>query len=206
MAAHRSWQRIFNTFSRNQSSIQSVLNKRAFSARGIKVLLAGVAGIGSFAAYQALCRRENLMILPAVQAATDGGDDDAPGKSKETNYREMRFRHFASVEYDGNLYMTPQDFLESVTEESPRARIGRAKLSPSDVDGMLRYTPKLSRGSDRLFRKLHDKDLSQSVRDGRRGRKGGGRVMSYRCLALMYTVHLDFAALLKRAIEVTELL
>ncbi|GFR65138.1 hypothetical protein ElyMa_001940800 [Elysia marginata] len=37
------------------------------------------------------------------------------------------------------------------------ARIGRAKLSPSEVGGMLRYTPKLTKGSDKLFRKLHDK-------------------------------------------------
>ena len=34
--------------------------------------------------------------------------------------RELRFLSFASVEYDGNIYMTPQDFLESVTEETPR--------------------------------------------------------------------------------------
>ncbi|RUS74338.1 hypothetical protein EGW08_017908, partial [Elysia chlorotica] len=160
MAAHRSWQRIFSSILRNQSSFQSIFNKRIYSTKGFKVLLAGVAGVGSFATYQALCRGENLIKLPTLQAAKDeGADADTPGKSKDTNYREMRFRHFASVEYDGNLYMTPQDFLESVTEESPRARIGRAKLSPSDVDGMLRYTPKLSRGSDRLFRKLHDKGI-----------------------------------------------
>ena len=41
---------------------------------------------------------------------------------KTTNYREVRFRQFASVEYDNNIYMTPQDFLESVTEESPRRK------------------------------------------------------------------------------------
>ena len=32
----------------------------------------------------------------------------------------MRFQQFASVEYEGVIYMTPQDFLESITEESPR--------------------------------------------------------------------------------------
>lgn len=35
-------------------------------------------------------------------------------------YREMRFQQFASVEYEGVVYMTPQDFLESVTEDAPR--------------------------------------------------------------------------------------
>lgn len=36
--------------------------------------------------------------------------------------RELRFLSFASVEYEGNVYMTPQDFLESVTEEVPRRK------------------------------------------------------------------------------------
>lgn len=34
--------------------------------------------------------------------------------------REQRFIKFASVEYDGQLYMTPQDFLDSVVEPEPR--------------------------------------------------------------------------------------
>jgi len=37
-------------------------------------------------------------------------------------YREVRFIQFASVEYKGMSYMTPQDFLESVTEEMPRRK------------------------------------------------------------------------------------
>lgn len=36
--------------------------------------------------------------------------------------REKRFIRFASVEYDGQLYMTPQDFLESVVEADPRRK------------------------------------------------------------------------------------
>jgi hypothetical protein len=45
------------------------------------------------------------------------------GKEKKLlTYREMRFLHFASVEYKGVIYMTPQDFLESVTEDMPRRR------------------------------------------------------------------------------------
>ncbi len=37
--------------------------------------------------------------------------------------RELRFLSFASVEYEGQIYMTPQDFLESVTEEVPRRKL-----------------------------------------------------------------------------------
>lgn len=33
---------------------------------------------------------------------------------------EHRFRLFSSVEYEGQLYMTPQNFIESVTMSEPR--------------------------------------------------------------------------------------
>ena len=41
-------------------------------------------------------------------------------KTIKLTSRERRFLRFASVEYDGQLYMTPQDFLESVVEAEPR--------------------------------------------------------------------------------------
>lgn len=42
--------------------------------------------------------------------------------------REMRFLTFASAEYQGNIYMTPLDFLESVTEEAPRRKFYYTRL------------------------------------------------------------------------------
>uniref|UniRef100_A0A1B0GKY8 Uncharacterized protein n=2 Tax=Lutzomyia longipalpis TaxID=7200 RepID=A0A1B0GKY8_LUTLO len=42
--------------------------------------------------------------------------------------RERRFINFASVEIDGQLYMTPQDFLDSVVEQEPRPRLKRKSL------------------------------------------------------------------------------
>ena len=42
--------------------------------------------------------------------------------ARPLTYREMRFHQFASVEYNNMPYMTPQDFLESVTEEYPRRK------------------------------------------------------------------------------------
>lgn len=44
---------------------------------------------------------------------------------RKMSYRELRFHNFASVEYDGIAYMTPQDFLESVTEKAPRRKYYR---------------------------------------------------------------------------------
>ncbi|XP_067662847.1 calcium uptake protein 3, mitochondrial-like isoform X4 [Haliotis asinina] len=95
-------------------------------------------------------------IVPVVHARET--EKNEPTKEKAT-HRELRFRQFASVEYQGNIYMTPQDFLESVTEESPRPRIGRIRLTAQDVESMLRQTPSRSRGSNKLFRNLHDKGI-----------------------------------------------
>ncbi|KAH9499466.1 Calcium uptake protein 3, mitochondrial [Bulinus truncatus] len=106
-------------------------------------------------AYQLRKRKENTIFA----AKNNPAEEESNAKCESTSYREMRFRHFASVEYDGNIYMTPQDFLESLTEESPRARIGRTVLNRSEVDSLLKYTPPLSKGSDKLFRKLHDKGI-----------------------------------------------
>ena len=54
--------------------------------------------------------------LQGVSAASQG---DVKREAVRTA-RELRFLSFASVEYDGNIYMTPQDFLESITDETPR--------------------------------------------------------------------------------------
>lgn len=47
-------------------------------------------------------------------------EEDPIAKTVKLTSRERRFIKFASVEYDGQLYMTPQDFLESFVEEEPR--------------------------------------------------------------------------------------
>ena len=41
---------------------------------------------------------------------------------KKLSYRESRFQQFSSIEYEGSIYMSPQDFLESLTEETPRSK------------------------------------------------------------------------------------
>jgi hypothetical protein len=82
--------------------------------------------------------------------------------------REKRFIRFASVEYDGQLYMTPQDFLESVVEAEPRPRLKRKVLTPKEIDKMKDSTPPLSQGSARLFRSLRDKGTNPSPRNAQR--------------------------------------
>ncbi|CAI9734344.1 Hypothetical predicted protein [Octopus vulgaris] len=60
-----------------------------------------------------------------VAQCTSKARGDATTSASQTtqrplSFREQRFRDFASVEYEGHLYMTPQDFLESVLEDTPR--------------------------------------------------------------------------------------
>uniref|UniRef100_A0A1B0FQU2 EF-hand domain-containing protein n=1 Tax=Glossina morsitans morsitans TaxID=37546 RepID=A0A1B0FQU2_GLOMM len=73
--------------------------------------------------------------------------------------RERRFIKFASSEYDGQLYMTPQDFLESVVEQEPRPRLKRRILTERDINSMRDETPALKKGSNQLFRKLRDRGI-----------------------------------------------
>lgn len=47
-------------------------------------------------------------------------EDAFVAKAVKLTSRERRFIKFSSVQYDGQLYMTPQDFLESVVEQEPR--------------------------------------------------------------------------------------
>ncbi|XP_046985630.1 calcium uptake protein 3, mitochondrial isoform X4 [Schistocerca americana] len=73
--------------------------------------------------------------------------------------RERRFIKFASAEYNGQLYMTPQDFLESVVEQEPRPRLKRRMLTDKDLENIRDKTPALRQGSSQMFRTLRDKGI-----------------------------------------------
>ncbi|BFF89137.1 calcium uptake protein 3 mitochondrial [Drosophila madeirensis] len=85
--------------------------------------------------------------------------DDSELENVKLTARERRFIKFASVEFDDQLYMTPQDFLESVVEQEPRPRLKRRQLSSDEVDKYKENTPALKKGSTRLFRNLRDKGI-----------------------------------------------
>lgn len=57
-----------------------------------------------------------------VQAFTPKKLKDETEKAVKLTSRERRFIKFSSAEYDGQLYMTPQDFLDSVVEQEPRRK------------------------------------------------------------------------------------
>ncbi|XP_072933190.1 calcium uptake protein 3, mitochondrial isoform X4 [Epargyreus clarus] len=80
-------------------------------------------------------------------------------KSVKLTSRERRFIKFASVEYGGQLYMTPQDFLESVVEQEPRPRLKRRVLTIKEIEQLRDQTPPLKKGSPQMFRNLRDKGI-----------------------------------------------
>ncbi|KAM4732587.1 calcium uptake protein 3, mitochondrial isoform 3-T3 [Anableps anableps] len=70
---------------------------------------------------------------------------------------ENRFRLFSSVECEGQLYMTPLNFIESVTLNEPRSRRGWKSLTKKELDKVLSDTPPVWKGSSNLFRNLRER-------------------------------------------------
>lgn len=99
------------------------------------------------------------LLVQNVYAAAQNRTIDELKRTVKLTSRERRFIRFASVEYDGQLYMTPQDFLESVVEQEPRPRLKRRVLTNKDLDHLKDVTPSLNHGSLRLFRNLRDKGI-----------------------------------------------
>ncbi|XP_020277798.1 calcium uptake protein 3, mitochondrial isoform X3 [Pseudomyrmex gracilis] len=61
--------------------------------------------------------------------------------------------------YDGQLYMTPQDFLDSVIDAEPRPRLKRRVLTDQELEVMRNSTASLRHGSTHMFRNLRDKGI-----------------------------------------------
>lgn len=64
------------------------------------------------------CNLFSILVLCPQDRVSDFEDGDVYMSS-----HEHRFRMFSSVEYEGQLYMTPQNFIESVTMSEPRSML-----------------------------------------------------------------------------------
>ncbi|XP_051473466.1 calcium uptake protein 3, mitochondrial isoform X6 [Apus apus] len=73
--------------------------------------------------------------------------------------REQRFRRFASLEFEGQLYMTPYDFIQAVTSDEPKRAKKWRSLSKQELNQILMETPPVWKGSSKLFRNLNDKGV-----------------------------------------------
>ena len=124
---------------------------------GNLLVFAVVAGVGGSSLLY-LLSKPGLLEHVATPSASLASHKVEHEKRKLTA-REKRFIKFASVEYDEQIYMTPQDFLESVVEGEPRPRFKRKKLTEPEVKDMIRRMPKLYKNNENFFRGLGGKGI-----------------------------------------------
>nr|XP_057938413.1 calcium uptake protein 3, mitochondrial isoform X2 [Doryrhamphus excisus] len=100
-----------------------------------------------------------LPFIPAVEAKEKAHPMDFEDGDVHMSSHEHRFRLFSSVEYEGQLYMTPQNFIESVTMSEPRNKRPWRSLTKQELEKILSDTPPVWRGSSKLFRNLRERGI-----------------------------------------------
>ncbi|XP_054865888.1 calcium uptake protein 3, mitochondrial isoform X5 [Amphiprion ocellaris] len=99
-----------------------------------------------------------LPSIPTVEAKEKARPFDFEDGDVYMSSHEHRFRMFSSVEYEGQLYMTPQNFIESVTMSEPRNKRPWRSLTKQELEKILTDTPPVWRGSSKLFRNLRERE------------------------------------------------
>jgi len=126
------------------------------NSRGLAFAIAGFLGGGAFI-YSIVnpnkLRMNRMKVMVGLETAGTGVE------VRKLSTREKRFLKFSSVDWDGQIYMTPQDFLESVIEGEPKPRLKRRRLTDRDVSSLKDVTPDMSNNSSSLFRGLGNKGL-----------------------------------------------
>ncbi|XP_078513216.1 calcium uptake protein 2, mitochondrial [Lissotriton helveticus] len=91
-----------------------------------------------------------------VRAQADGDASDE--MAEKQSIRKQRFRQFASLEYEGEYYMTPRDFLLSVMFDNVQRKVLAKNLTKKDLDAILTKAAKTNPGPT-FFRNLGDRGL-----------------------------------------------
>ncbi|XP_038146933.1 calcium uptake protein 3, mitochondrial isoform X13 [Cyprinodon tularosa] len=100
-----------------------------------------------------------LPSIPTIEAKEKTRPFDFEDGDVYMSSHEHRFRMFSSVEYEGQLYMTPQNFIESVTMSEPRNKRPWRSLTKQEMEKILSDTPPVWRGSSKLFRNLRERGI-----------------------------------------------
>ncbi|KAM6206698.1 calcium uptake protein 3, mitochondrial isoform 5-T6 [Sarcoramphus papa] len=103
-----------------------------------------------------------LLPIPVAAAAKETVTDNRSDLEDLHLYatpREQRFRRFASLEFEGQLYMTPYDFIQAVTNDEPKRAKKWRSLSKQELNQILMETPPVWKGSSKLFRNLNEKGV-----------------------------------------------
>ncbi|XP_029443016.1 calcium uptake protein 3, mitochondrial [Rhinatrema bivittatum] len=139
-------------------------NRQEDEERAARRLHRGIAAEHRDSAGQSAARAGGRWLVPSIPpaAAKETVVVKRPEMEDLDYYatsREQRFRLFASLEFEGQLYMTPRDFIESVTTDEPRGAKQWRSLSNQELSQMLLETPPVWKGSSNLFRNLRDKGV-----------------------------------------------
>jgi len=126
------------------------------SSRGAAFALAGFIG-GSAFIYSII--NPNKLKMGRMKKMVGLENSSSGMEVRKLSTREKRFLKFSSVEWDGQIYMTPQDFLESVIEAEPKPRLKRKKLGLKEISDLKGRTPDILENSDSLFRSLGNKGI-----------------------------------------------
>ncbi|KAM9856771.1 calcium uptake protein 3, mitochondrial isoform 2-T2 [Aulostomus maculatus] len=97
--------------------------------------------------------------IPTVEAKEKARTFDFEDGDVYMSSHEHRFRMFSSVEYEGQVFMTPQNFIESVTMSEPRNKRPWRSLTKQELEKILSDTPPVWRGSSKLFRNLRERGI-----------------------------------------------
>ncbi|EPB67705.1 hypothetical protein ANCCEY_13203 [Ancylostoma ceylanicum] len=123
--------------------------------RRLRLSSATLTAAGAFMAYQG-----GYSFNPSLDIL---GNEDRNRYQVHTDHkltkRELRFLQFASIEYDDVIYMSPMDFIDSLTLDAPRERVYRRVLKENELKRMLKATPPFRSGSKDLFRTLDQNGL-----------------------------------------------
>ncbi|XP_068123054.1 calcium uptake protein 2, mitochondrial isoform X2 [Hyperolius riggenbachi] len=149
------WRRVFTAFAPRLASAGGPgLRSGTGAAR-----LAGVAVAGGVCGGLWLVTGSRERRTPALLAVYAAQDEEAVDEVQEKrSIRKQRFMQFASLEYNGEYYMTPRDFLLSVMFEDVQRKTICRKLTTKEFDAMLAQAAKAKSGPT-LFRDLGDKGL-----------------------------------------------
>ncbi|CAO4378791.1 unnamed protein product [Caenorhabditis nigoni] len=140
----------FSPKQRHQILTQRIVERATilWSSRSLAAIAATGIGV-SIGAYQ---------LINTAKAGILNGPDDASRHNVQTDHkltkRELRFLQFASVEYDDVIYMSPMDFIDSLTLDAPRERVYRRVLKEKDINRILKKTPPFRSGSKHFFRTM----------------------------------------------------
>ncbi|XP_058145969.1 calcium uptake protein 3, mitochondrial isoform X10 [Dasypus novemcinctus] len=129
--------------------------------------LVGLACYGRFAGPGAPAEPEDpppgraLLPIPvaAAKETVAMGKTDIEDLDFYATSRERRFRLFASIECEGQLFMTPYDFILAVTTDEPKRAKTWKSFSKQELNHMLSETPPVWKGSSKLFRNLKERGV-----------------------------------------------